>query len=644
MLTNDYEIQKEYSIGGLTNDVYFFPFNRDIIKYTLDDGEDNALATELNDICYYMFCESATLSVETSIDNNAFKFHKILTLSLYERENETFYNIIENIISNNWLVVVKNKKGEKFIVNAEFKLHSSYNYSFSDSNVGNVCTLQMEVYENIPTIAYNGDLNARHSFRDGSCVGYNYGSVKNLKMAQLNKVRIDYKNDEFEIVASQKPSPSMKRAIFDIEWLKGSFTFTDEYKEDKYTQTLTFSIPFEHYKYYFHYNLLEFMENKYVAFFQTTNGNTVLGGFREGLFPSYSVQTSEQNNTPNTIKITLTASYTTFSTLNQDRETTITNIDKITYKVIETACFGSKVVNVLLQEYRNDEPTNNYYKYYGYYIEGYHIVDEYDLYSTKFGISIISSEYRCSSSYDTLCTYDGIPQSIYLKPNESMSFTYQSDCILSFQAHCANITSIYKTVTVTANDNEGECVMSIIDNEGSIIGSVPIIISNDEETYNYIQIINIDYKKQAVTIRPQVSIDGLQVVSATPNCDYTIKGNTITISANQNDTDDTVTRELILGDSMGNRELIRVIQDYNRSEGVSDELYYRWVDVGETVCLPSLQRVNCMDEEDSETTLCKDGHRYSTKAQFISTLCDENYEFIGYVLDQDLGESEECNN
>ena len=52
-----------------------------------------------------------------------------------------------------------------------------------------------------------------------------------------------------------------------------SLTYTQAYSNGKFEDTITFSIPLSDYKYYWHYNLIEFGDNRYVATFRTDNDN-----------------------------------------------------------------------------------------------------------------------------------------------------------------------------------------------------------------------------------------------------------------------------------------------------------------------------------------------------------------------------------
>ena len=72
-----------------------------------------------------------------------------------------------------------------------------------------------------------------------------------------------------------------------------------------FKQTITFTIPLSEYKYYWHYNLIEFTNNRYVCIIDTECGNTIISGFDFGFTPTYTIASAEANTSMDTITITL---------------------------------------------------------------------------------------------------------------------------------------------------------------------------------------------------------------------------------------------------------------------------------------------------------------------------------------------------
>ena len=65
----------------------------------------------------------------------------------------------------------------------------------------------------------------------------------------------------------------------DIEYLKNSASFQEAFDGTNITHTLNFNINFDDYKSSWHYNLLEFIQNRYSAIISTTCGYYIMAGF-----------------------------------------------------------------------------------------------------------------------------------------------------------------------------------------------------------------------------------------------------------------------------------------------------------------------------------------------------------------------------
>ena len=74
---------------------------------------------------------------------------------------------------------------------------------------------------------------------------------------------------------------------------KNSATYTEQFDGENVTHSLNFGIKFDDYKSSWHYNLLEFTENKYAAIIKSTCGKYILTGFHFGLQPSFTVNAND---------------------------------------------------------------------------------------------------------------------------------------------------------------------------------------------------------------------------------------------------------------------------------------------------------------------------------------------------------------
>ena len=126
------------------------------------------------------------------------------------------------------------------------------------------------------------------------------GGVRDFKMCENGYVIIKENNHEVS-----KINTTGGRSFKNIDFIQKSFTYTQNYSNGKYEDTITFSIPLSDYKYYWHYNIIEFKDNRYVATFRTSNDNMYVIGFSDGASASYVIESSNSVNSLNKITITL---------------------------------------------------------------------------------------------------------------------------------------------------------------------------------------------------------------------------------------------------------------------------------------------------------------------------------------------------
>lgn len=486
-MVNHYDFDKcTYRIGDLDNNLYLYPYDTSTINYITDNNELNARAVSIEGDCYRLYCNAVNYSSESSADNRFF-FTNVLEAVINEENSMTFHKVLERLITEKWYVVFKNKEQESFILNAEFPCFITYTYQFTDGSIGNLCTIDFNVNQNIPTVYLNTAPISNYVFRDKSC-DYNVGKITSLRMMSMLDTDIKSVDDRFDIIKYEDD------AIKDIQFLDGTLTFTDEYNGETYSQTLSFNIPFEHYKFYFHYNLLEYLDNRYYCVVKTTNGNHLLGGFRQGMFPSYTISTSEDTSSPNVITITLKAVYSTYSLLVDDTVEEVKGEARKQFKEVVGQCVNGTYLKLLLQEVN----TNNYYCMSGYesYFSDYNIVGSYTQFDTSFGMKLYDPSFDCSQFE---CSIDGLPQIVYFqKIGEIKRYLVTSNCALSFASDC--VETVYDTtthiLTLISKINQGTCTLtaSTIDNSQLIT----VIVDPNQSEYE--QTIRIDAREQDINV------------------------------------------------------------------------------------------------------------------------------------------------
>ena len=562
MAVNNYNIPCGYDIGELSNFIYLYKFNAPILDFYTDKDVENGVSTEIIGDGYLLYCDTISYTSTTS-NNDRFYFENTLTIQLSEQKQKTQYKIIQDLLSDNWMVGISNKAGDNFIVNAEFPVEITYNYNFNDSDISNVVTITLKVIQNIPTLHYNKSFSNVFVMRDKPC-SYSIGNIKSLKMIDINKASVDVTSSGFTL--NEIGDGNLK----DISFLDGSIVFVEDYNGETYTQTLSFNIPFNSYLYYFHYNLLEYLNNRYYALLETSNGNFLLGGFRQGLFPSYVINGGDNS----IITITLTSVYTTFSLVASDNYALIVRPSK-EYEVMFGECVDDVYTYTLLKE----KNTNNYYALNGFEddFKGFNVVGVYTKFDTTFGFKLYNVNYDCTN----VCMVDGLPSTItFTKSGETKAFSVITSCVLGFEYDSTLVDVRFdignNMLYVTNKATEGSYNISVLASDGVNRNILCQINPFGEDSD---QVIKITAKQQNVNIIP---LQGFYNVSG-----YTSSSDLLTIIPNQNGIGYSVlvpanesvfnSREftIIITYKDGSKETITIIQD---------RLYEILVDNGETSC------------------------------------------------------------
>lgn len=569
MPVNNYLRNCGYNLNKLDNYIYLYKFNEPILDYTTDENETNATATDIKGQGYRIYCEDVKYQ-STSTANSRFSFENTLSVTLTEHNEVTHYKVIQELINNNWMVVFKNVEGDVFVVNAEFPAIVSYNYTFNDETTSNNILITFKAIQNVPTVNLKTSVVFSSTLRDKPCE-YNLSRIKNLKMIDMNKASISITNDGFSL--EQTGTDSLKT----IEFNPKSLSFVDSYDGREFVQTLTFTIPFDSYIYYFHYNLLEYLNNRYYAIIETTNNNFMLSGFRQGLFPSYTISTDDNGST---ITITLTARYTTYSVLGSDTMS-ITANDGMFYKPILSECVNGVYTHTLLEQYNaNGMSTNAYYCLSGYesIYDNYTILGTYTQFDTTFGFKLIDYNIDCLGG----CSITNLPSSIQFKTSgETQCFILETECSVSFEWNSEAINFTYDDIT------KEMCVTSIIEDgtfnikatltDGTIQYST-VVIGDGSITGDTTTVINISAEAQKVNVIPVKGLHNVKSITSTLQYQVNESSNGYYVSVSENDSEEkrTFTVTIIYNDN--SIETINIIQDriyYVISESEETDCYDR---------------------------------------------------------------------
>ena len=305
-MVNNYPLERcKYLTGRLKPFVYLLPKETTKIDYVVDTKQRKPYPSfcEISSIqytnCIKLEGFLTTLNITESSDNRL-DFSSNVSLSMLEQWNNTWVSLLEELKLMNCYVIVEDVEGTQYIQTPEFPSYFTYTYDFGNEGNGNVAQIRYTCDCNFPLVYVRNNVTATTTYK-GNC-NYIIGGAKNLKMTpyQYAYAINDVNTGNFSIITC-----TGGEVMHDVEFLKGSFSFRQEYNGRNYNERLVFKIPLSKYKYIFRYNLVEFNLNRYAITFETNEGNWIAAGFEFGFQPTYTVETSDTDEDLNTIEITL---------------------------------------------------------------------------------------------------------------------------------------------------------------------------------------------------------------------------------------------------------------------------------------------------------------------------------------------------
>lgn len=288
-----------YRIGGLKPLVYLLPKSGTHLRYTIDDGTCHLREVHADTI--YMLEGSSAKYTEDSSRDTRYSFKTAFTLAINEARGETWQLVLDQIKGGEWYVVFEDNAGVQYIQSVEFPPEYSYTYTFNNTTSNShQCELRFDGECNFPCMQLVENISGTNFPVYKRC-GYIQGRVKDIRMCPVEYCSI--LRGEGEQFTEIRTFGGMR--FVEVEPDPGSFQFRQQYKDGLYTDRIQFTIPLSDYKFYWHYGLEEFTDNRYAVTFATDMGNTIATGFEFGYGPAYTIETSEDKANPNTITITL---------------------------------------------------------------------------------------------------------------------------------------------------------------------------------------------------------------------------------------------------------------------------------------------------------------------------------------------------
>lgn len=331
-----------YRIDKLDKVVYLISEDASKNIY-IDNGE--AYVTDIDQEPLSLKVYNISLTDTDELDER-YKFTNQLTFSMDGYANYKDFQ-------GRYFAIVKSIDGVYWLVNPMFPCKVTYTYTL-DAN-GSHTDFTLSTASNHPTLRIR---NISHT-TPYAC-GYKRCTFSDLKLNESiyslkTNNHVLYTNDGFK----------------DVILIKNSGVLTEQFDGNNIQHDLKFDINFDDYKSSWHYNLLEFAENRYAAIVKTSCDNYILCGFGFGLNPSFNVDANDDVSIDK-IHIDLMDMHDNGDLIAYEDEITIERDGVVNWvysnKYNGYECVGNNLARYLLMEEVDSlmNPTGNYKVLAGY--------------------------------------------------------------------------------------------------------------------------------------------------------------------------------------------------------------------------------------------------------------------------------------
>ena len=360
IMVTEYNIDKcQYKIYHLKGTVFLF--NDDLVKSISIDKDTANISLQGKPLT--VKCEAVEVTEESSIEGRFSFTHKVsFKVQGYDKR----------LVGYKW-IGFQDASGECWLLNP--MLEPSWSYKYTLDSQGEVTTYTASLVSNFPLLHIVGT--ERFEEIQNPC-GYHRAVPSKL---WLNESKYTAKTNDGNILYTNN-------GFKEVEFIKNSLSLTEDFDGDNITHSLSFKIPFSSYKESFHYNLLEFTDNKYACSVKKTDGTYASCGFSYGLLPSYSISCDTDIENADTITITLTDRhdsenfFSVSSAFTQIYESSKSSEFIIKDECLE--CIGNGVAKFIMKTELDalGNPTGRYYALKGYEEqlrnEGYNIIGTFE--------------------------------------------------------------------------------------------------------------------------------------------------------------------------------------------------------------------------------------------------------------------------
>lgn len=277
MITNYIPNTCKYNVNNLKKVVHIFSEASN--KVYIDNGE--AYVDNLNGTLQAITGTSISFTETTSF-NDRFQFVKEVSLTV-----DGYVNL--SALNGKYYVVLEDEHGTYWLVNYDFPSFVTYTYTLEDGTEETV--FKFSALSNFPTLKLNISITNAIP-----CKSYSLVKVDKLKMLEKRYASIS---------ESAHTVYGYSNAVYKtVNFLKNSLVMTEEFDGSNVNTSIAFDVELDEYKSSWHYNLLEYQNNKYVAI---VNGHLACG-FEMGLVPSYNAQGNNEVGLSDKVTITLNGS------------------------------------------------------------------------------------------------------------------------------------------------------------------------------------------------------------------------------------------------------------------------------------------------------------------------------------------------
>ena len=508
-----------YSFSKL-KDVLYLVSAEHVKDVHIDNGE--AYIDGLTELPLRINGFNIQFTEEASLDER-YKFQKTLTLSMHGYVNYKAFG-------GRFYAIIESEDGTFFMVNVDFPSRITHTFNLSQNT--NQTDFTFACLSNFPTLRLTNEFEAVSPV----CLGLNVYGIDKLQLLEKENALLDVEN------RAVKTTESLKT----VEFLGKSCSFQEVYDGNKVTDTITFNIAFDNYKPSWQWNLLEFLENKYVAIITPKgNDNKYYVGFNFGLSPSYTIQTSTEAGASDVITVTMveTSIYGSTAAVDWTDEQTTETQWRYIKNVGGTICYeciGLGRARYLVKQEVNafGVPTGNYQVMEGYESEypNFHIVG-------TFSDDVEFDNADCTSG-DVCRILTTMPQRI--------SFSEATRYIYNLETTCDwNITNIPDYISVSPRSGNANTNYEILVANALTPTSTPVEGSMQINCCRQSRTINIKVQTPQPCISPITNYvnckeqsvafiyDGdcqIKVIGIDPQLTYTIQNNRLLVNIPKNDT------------------------------------------------------------------------------------------------------------